>query len=141
MTVTEKLASLLSAANAKTGENDTDLTAAIEELIDGFGSGGGETYVGVIVEAASTPGTFPLSSLGSGMYRASCPSYTDGRNVTKMYFALTGRGNGATLIYSPRGGWNALGEIASSQIFNGSSSFRFSEGRAHDVYKVGEVDA
>lgn len=41
MTVYGKLQALLTAANTKTGESDTDLTAAVQTLIDGYGQGGG----------------------------------------------------------------------------------------------------
>ena len=41
MTLKEKLQSLITAANTTTGEADSDLTAAVQRLIDGYGGGGG----------------------------------------------------------------------------------------------------
>ena len=41
MSIYSKLASLLSAANTKTGESDATLTDAMQTLIDGYGQGGG----------------------------------------------------------------------------------------------------
>ena len=37
MSVKSKIQALISAANAKTGKSDTDLTAAVQSLIDGYG--------------------------------------------------------------------------------------------------------
>lgn len=41
MTILQKIQSLLSAANTKTGESDATLTDAVQTLIDGYGQGGG----------------------------------------------------------------------------------------------------
>ena len=41
MTLKEKVQSLITAANLTTGSSDTDLTTAVETLIDGYGGGGG----------------------------------------------------------------------------------------------------
>ena len=38
MSVKTKIRSLIEAANAKTGKSDTDLTAAVQSLIDGYGA-------------------------------------------------------------------------------------------------------
>ena len=37
MSVKSKIQALITAANAKTGKSDTDLTAAVQSLIDGYG--------------------------------------------------------------------------------------------------------
>ena len=37
MSVKSKIQALITAANAKTGKRDTDLTAAVQSLIDGYG--------------------------------------------------------------------------------------------------------
>ena len=37
MSIKTKIRSLIEAANAKTGKGDTDLTAAVQSLIDGYG--------------------------------------------------------------------------------------------------------
>lgn len=44
MTIKQKIQSLLTAANTKTGESDTTLTDAVQTLIDGYGQGGGSGY-------------------------------------------------------------------------------------------------
>lgn len=41
MSVKSKIQSLISAANAKTGESDATLTDAVQTLVDGYGQGGG----------------------------------------------------------------------------------------------------
>lgn len=41
MTLIEKVQSLLTASNSTTGASDTDLTAAVQRLISGYGGGGG----------------------------------------------------------------------------------------------------
>ena len=38
MSVKSKIQALITAANAKTGKSDTDLTAAVQSLIDGYGA-------------------------------------------------------------------------------------------------------
>lgn len=46
MSILSKLQSLLTAANATTGESDTTLTDAMQTLVDGYGQGGGgEDYL------------------------------------------------------------------------------------------------
>lgn len=40
MTLKEKVQSLITAANGTTGASDTDMTAAVQSLIDGYGGGG-----------------------------------------------------------------------------------------------------
>ena len=44
MTILQKIQSLLTAANTKTGESDATLTDAVQTLIDGYGQGGGSGY-------------------------------------------------------------------------------------------------
>lgn len=46
-----RIANLISAANAKTGNEDTDLTSAVGSLIAGFGQGGSAMYAGTITLA------------------------------------------------------------------------------------------
>lgn len=41
MSIRSKIQSLITAANAKTGESDTTLTDAVQTLVDGYGQGGG----------------------------------------------------------------------------------------------------
>ncbi len=41
MSLQSKIESLITACNATTGESRTDLTAGIQDLVDGYGSGGG----------------------------------------------------------------------------------------------------
>lgn len=61
--VKAKLQGLISLANNTTGKTDTDLTAAVNTLITGFGQGGEESVE--ITEAWQRPSNWPdLSSLG-----------------------------------------------------------------------------
>ena len=43
MSISSKIQSLITAANSVTGESRTDLTAAVQDLKDGYGQGGGGT--------------------------------------------------------------------------------------------------
>lgn len=43
MSISQKTANLIAAANAVTGESRTDLTACIQDLKDGYGGGGGQS--------------------------------------------------------------------------------------------------
>lgn len=45
MSLKSKIQSLITAANTKTGETDTNLTDAVSTLIDGYGAGATEPYV------------------------------------------------------------------------------------------------
>lgn len=54
MSIESKLQALLTASNNTTGETDTTLTDAVQRLIDGYGHGGGTTYVGTVVSATGT---------------------------------------------------------------------------------------
>ncbi len=58
MTIKQKIQSLLTLANATTGESDTNLTDAVQALVDGFGSGdstsaGTFTFVNACANAAN----------------------------------------------------------------------------------------
>lgn len=51
MSIRSKIQSLITAANAETGESDTTLTDAVQTLVDGYGQGGsslptGMTHIG-----------------------------------------------------------------------------------------------
>lgn len=48
MSIKSKIQSLITAANAKTGESDTTLTDAVQTLVDGYGQGGGGSLPSVI---------------------------------------------------------------------------------------------
>ena len=45
MTLIEKVQSLITASNTTTGSSDSDLTAAVQRLISGYGGGGGDVPV------------------------------------------------------------------------------------------------
>lgn len=45
MSITDKIQSLLTAANAKTGGTAADLTEAVQELCNGYGQGGGVSSI------------------------------------------------------------------------------------------------
>lgn len=63
MSIKSKIQSLITAANAKTGETDATLTDAVQTLVDGYGQGG-------------TPVINPLTVTENGTYTA--PSGVDG---------------------------------------------------------------
>lgn len=63
MTLREKIQSLITAANTKTGESDTTLTDAVQTLVDGYGQGGGGATViasGTITGSGAVPGSIPV---------------------------------------------------------------------------------
>lgn len=53
MTLSEKLQSLINAANNTTGSGDTDMTAAVQSLIAGYGGGGSYVIVPVTIDLSS----------------------------------------------------------------------------------------
>lgn len=57
MTLIEKVQSLLTAANATTGTADTDLTAAVQSLINGYGTTIQNIYIGTTTTPATLRGT------------------------------------------------------------------------------------
>lgn len=54
MTLKEKLQSLITAANTTTGAADSDLTAAVQRLINGYGGGGGSIVPVTVVLTGET---------------------------------------------------------------------------------------
>lgn len=61
--VKAKMQGLIDSANAKTGGNDTTLTAAVNALIAGFGSGGGTSgiYMAKITPEEDLASNFPIT--------------------------------------------------------------------------------
>ena len=57
MTIVQKIQSLITAANAKTGESDTTLTDAVQTLVDGYGQGGGGVTKNLIGSGTYTVAT------------------------------------------------------------------------------------
>ena len=60
MSVKTKIRSLIAAANAKTGKSDTNLTAAVQSLIDGYGAAV-EQISFTIDDGGSSSETFSVS--------------------------------------------------------------------------------
>ena len=65
MSVESKINSLITAANAKTGKTDADLTSAMQSLVDGYGGGGGSAPPAVAVAQFPVTASLPSGSLGS----------------------------------------------------------------------------
>ena len=90
MSLQSKVQALIAAANAKTGAADTDLTTAVQRLVDGYG--GGATLISFNFSGATT-GTYQAESgmtWGSWVYS----SY----NTVGAYLAT----DGAVVISSRR---------------------------------------
>lgn len=64
MTLKQKIQALLSAANAKTEAGDTDLTGAVQSLIDGYG-GGGDDFWSVIAPEITSLSSFFTNAGGA----------------------------------------------------------------------------
>lgn len=92
MSVKSKIQSLISAANAKTGESDATLTDAVQTLVDGYGQGG--ATVDDLVRGAWPTGDITLSVVPTRQFALSrCPSI---RKVTATY--NSGGNTGANLF-------------------------------------------
>ena len=53
--VKTKIQNLIRSANATTGKNDTDLTNAVNKLIAGYGTGGGDCRNSHVIEVVELP--------------------------------------------------------------------------------------
>lgn len=63
MTLSEKLQSLINAANGTTGASDTDMTNAVQSLIAGYGGGlPNNVYVGTITSPSSLFDTLTVTT-------------------------------------------------------------------------------
>ena len=75
MTIKQKIQSLITAANAKTGESDTTLTDAVQTLVDGYGQGGGTTITNGIVFTSVDANSKPVTA---DIYGLTVPSFCFG---------------------------------------------------------------
>lgn len=85
MSIYSKIQSLLTAANATTGESDTTLTDAVQTLVDGYGQGGGgytdddlalRNYTGSINLTLTNRAVATYAFAGSGITSVSAPDLT-----------------------------------------------------------------
>lgn len=60
MSAKSKIQALIAAANAKTGKSDSDLTAAVQSLIDGYGAG--VEQISFTIDDGSEVNTFSVVS-------------------------------------------------------------------------------
>ena len=65
MSISSKIQSLITAANSVTGESRTDLTAAVQDLKDGYGQGGGGTIKMEMTKIASNNAYIGKDNYGS----------------------------------------------------------------------------
>lgn len=97
MTVNEKIASLLAAANTKTGAGDSDLTGAVGTLIDGYGQGSHSPTISVAANGIITAScggsstTHTLSSADDADFIAG--NIKDGVTLFGLLGTLSGGGD------------------------------------------------
>lgn len=101
MSIVSKIQALLSAANTKTGQSDTDLTSAVQHLCDGYGSGGGST-TGSIDTTNIEKGTFGIGNVGSDNAKIFTVQTTKkcSNIVVVPTLTMSGMGNIMCLIYT-----------------------------------------
>lgn len=68
MSIKSKIQSLITAANAKTGESDTTLTDAVQTLVDGYGQGGVGWTTDGIADGSEPNGDIEISSATLARY-------------------------------------------------------------------------
>lgn len=106
MTLIEKVQSLLTASNSTTGASDTDLTAAVQRLISGYGGGSlpGNVYAGSITSPSTQYDTLTVTTgFAPKIVGAWC--YDDVNNLntyTVVYGITAGSQNG---VYFQDGGF------------------------------------
>lgn len=71
MTLIEKVQSLITASNSTTGASDTDLTAAVQRLINGYGGGGG-SIVPITVDLSGETWENRNFALGNSPFVITC---------------------------------------------------------------------
>ena len=109
MTLIEKVESLITAANATTGTADTDLTAAVQRLINGYGGGGLPTnaYAGTITAPATQYNTARINcGFAPKIVGAKLIATVDGveyKTYTVVYGINTGNQTG---VYFQTGGFS-----------------------------------
>lgn len=127
MSIRSKIQSLITAANATTGESDTTLTDAVQTLIDGYGQGGGEVislpseyqrveYISKTNSSGAYINTGYVPELNTDVY---VKASIDGKRDQKFFGGFgTGSGNGAGFALAQVGdnwrvtigvGWTAIG--------------------------------
>lgn len=96
MTLSEKLQSLINAANGTTGASDTDMTTAVQSLISGYGTTIPNIYIGTTITPATLHGTkFITTGFAPKIVGAWC--YDDINNLNTysvVYGIYTGAQNG-----------------------------------------------
>lgn len=93
MSIRSKIQSLISAANAKTGESDATLTDAVQTLVDGYGQGGGG-YTDSLIDRTITSISWNGQSIGgfafAGASRLTSISFPNVTSVAGNAFSGTG---------------------------------------------------
>lgn len=120
--VKAKMQGLIDSANTKTGGNDTTLTAAINALIAGFGSGGGTSgiYMAKITPETDTDSLTITHNLGTtDILLAACWAETMGDIVPSLQSTTLGKIWTKTDIANNRGGTGNSNSIS----WNGTNSY------------------
>ena len=129
MTPRDKLNSLLTAANTKTGESDTTLTDAMQTLIDGYGQGGG----GGAVEIASgtfTPSTTAVSksiAIGNKMAQTDFLVLVYADDETEIPYDGTWKGLIGVLVCDKTFGYFDLHEDVSNKAPTGKFTYKVNQ--------------
>ncbi len=94
--VKAKIQSLISKANSKTGRADTDMTAAVDALIAGFGQGGGITPTGTKTITAN--GTHDVTEFATAEVAVPAPEQMTVVRTVTISADVTGANNTYTLL-------------------------------------------
>lgn len=109
MTLIEKVQSLITASNSTTGASDTDLTAAVQRLISGYGGGSlpANVYAGTITAPSIQYNTTHINcGFAPKIVGAKLIATVDGveyKTYTVVYGINTGNQNG---VYFQTGGFS-----------------------------------
>lgn len=153
-TVKSKIQSLITAANRKTRKRDTDLTGAVQSLLDGFGGGGGgvygvireykvnagaEVYAGDFVEFVNkfASGEF---SVRTSLYMSACK--LDNTRVLLTYQDKSNSFQGKAVVLTMSGADITLGETITfeSEGAHHIASTLLSENRVLVVYAIADFN-
>jgi hypothetical protein len=156
VSIKSKIQSLITAANAKTGESDATLTDAVQTLVDGYGQGGTTITDGIVVKARNANG-YPTEidfygdavsdfMFGQGsnntvgwMYLAEVNYKTDCKTLNQYAFSYSGKNSGSPCPIPQNLETLGQGAFRASHYVSATLPVSLS-GRLADLVFAGNVD-